>query len=152
MYSFTLSNIFYELNVLNENTFFLKPKISETNWFSSHFLLCYFASDSLQRYSLLSSLENLNLYQPSCILCVTLSHALLLGNLTGLLYFTRASKVPVPVMEGLDPIATLTDDATTTGWSNEGLPADRMSAENATIKTHCKCCFFMIDHQQEGIK
>lgn len=55
-------------------------------------------------------------------------------------------------MEGLDPIATLTDDATTTGWSNEGLPADRMSAENATIKTHCKCCFFMIDHQQEGIK
>lgn len=88
MYSFTLSNIFYELNVLNENTFFYKPKIDETNWFSSHFLLCYFASDSLQRYSLLSSLENLNLYQPSCILCVTLSHALLLGNLTGLLYFT----------------------------------------------------------------
>ncbi|XP_066847906.1 dynein axonemal heavy chain 11 [Anser cygnoides] len=64
----------------------------------------------------------------------------------------KTSKVPVPMMEGLDPIATLTDDATTTTWSNKGLPADRMSAENATILTHCKCCFFMIDPQQQGIK
>lgn len=54
--------------------------------------------------------------------------------------------------ESLDPIATLTDDATIAAWSNEGLPSDRMSTENATVLTNCKRWPLMIDPQQQGIK
>ncbi|KAM6087603.1 LOW QUALITY PROTEIN: dynein axonemal heavy chain 11 [Chlamydotis macqueenii] len=66
--------------------------------------------------------------------------------------FLKSQKVPIPVTEGLDPIATLTDDATIVAWSNEGLPGDRMSTENATILTNCKRWPPIIDPQQQGIK
>ncbi|KAF3819187.1 hypothetical protein GH733_013337 [Mirounga leonina] len=61
-------------------------------------------------------------------------------------------KVSIPITEGLDLIAVLTDDATIATWNNEGLPSDRMSAENATILTHCERWPLMIDPQQQGIK
>ncbi|XP_019507533.1 PREDICTED: dynein heavy chain 11, axonemal [Hipposideros armiger] len=61
-------------------------------------------------------------------------------------------KVSIPITEGLDLIAMLTDDATIAAWNNEGLPSDRMSTENATILTHCVRWPFMIDPQQQGIK
>ncbi|XP_038934021.1 dynein axonemal heavy chain 11 isoform X4 [Rattus norvegicus] len=61
-------------------------------------------------------------------------------------------KVSIPIAEGLDMIATLTDDATIATWNNQGLPSDRMSTENATILTHCKRWPLMIDPQQQGIK
>lgn len=63
--------------------------------------------------------------------------------------FHSDSKAPFPVAEGLDPIATLTDDATAAVWSNEG---DGMSTENATVLTNCECWPLMIDPQQQGIK
>ncbi|XP_023387296.1 dynein heavy chain 11, axonemal, partial [Pteropus vampyrus] len=61
-------------------------------------------------------------------------------------------KVSIPITEGLDLIAMLTDDATIAAWNNEGLPSDRMSTENATILTHCARWPLMIDPQQQGIK
>ncbi|XP_031213696.1 dynein heavy chain 11, axonemal isoform X3 [Mastomys coucha] len=61
-------------------------------------------------------------------------------------------KVSIPIAEGLDLIAMLTDDATIATWNNEGLPSDRMSTENATILTHCERWPLMIDPQQQGIK
>ncbi|CAH6779586.1 Dnah11 [Phodopus roborovskii] len=61
-------------------------------------------------------------------------------------------KVSIPIREGLDSIAMLTDDATIATWNNEGLPNDRMSTENATILTHCERWPLMIDPQQQGIK
>ncbi|KAM5302539.1 dynein axonemal heavy chain 11 isoform 2-T2 [Glossophaga mutica] len=61
-------------------------------------------------------------------------------------------KVSIPMTEGLDLIAMLTDDATTATWNNEGLPSDRMSTENATILTHCERWPLLIDPQQQGIK
>ncbi|KAH0513436.1 Dynein heavy chain 11, axonemal [Microtus ochrogaster] len=61
-------------------------------------------------------------------------------------------QVSIPITEGLDLIATLTDDATIATWNNEGLPNDRMSTENATILTHCERWPLMIDPQQQGIK
>ncbi|XP_027975100.1 dynein heavy chain 11, axonemal-like [Eumetopias jubatus] len=64
----------------------------------------------------------------------------------------RLSKVSIPITEGLDSIAMLTDDATIATWNNEGLPSDRMSTENATILTHCERWPLMIDPQQQGIK
>ncbi|KAM6276202.1 LOW QUALITY PROTEIN: dynein axonemal heavy chain 11 [Spheniscus humboldti] len=66
--------------------------------------------------------------------------------------FLKSQKVPAPVAEGLDPIATLKDDATIAAWSNEGLPGDRMSTENATILTNCERWLLMIKPQQQGIK
>ncbi|XP_073516352.1 dynein axonemal heavy chain 9 isoform X1 [Phyllobates terribilis] len=61
-------------------------------------------------------------------------------------------KVPIPVTESLDPLTMLTDDADIAAWQNEGLPADRMSTENATILTSCERWPLMVDPQLQGIK
>uniref|UniRef100_A0A8C8VJF2 Dynein axonemal heavy chain 11 n=1 Tax=Pelusios castaneus TaxID=367368 RepID=A0A8C8VJF2_9SAUR len=66
--------------------------------------------------------------------------------------FLKSQKVPIPITEGLDLIAMLTDDTTIAAWNNEGLPGDRMSTENATILTHCERWPLMIDPQKQGIK
>ncbi|XP_078394996.1 dynein axonemal heavy chain 11-like [Cetorhinus maximus] len=66
--------------------------------------------------------------------------------------FLKSLKVSIPITEGLDPIAMLTDDATIATWNNEGLPSDRMSTENAAILTNCERWPLMIDPQQQGIK
>lgn len=52
----------------------------------------------------------------------------------------------------LDPLTMLTDDADIAVWQNEGLPADRMSTENATILTSCQRWPLMVDPQLQGIK
>uniref|UniRef100_A0A3Q3DHJ9 Dynein axonemal heavy chain 17 n=1 Tax=Hippocampus comes TaxID=109280 RepID=A0A3Q3DHJ9_HIPCM len=59
---------------------------------------------------------------------------------------------PIPVTPGLDPLTMLTDDADIATWQNEGLPADRMSTENATILTSCQRWPLMVDPQLQGIK
>ncbi|KAM6897413.1 dynein axonemal heavy chain 9-like [Xenentodon cancila] len=61
-------------------------------------------------------------------------------------------KVPIPVTQDLDPLTTLIDDADIATWQNEGLPADRMSTENATILTSCQRWPLMVDPQLQGIK
>ncbi|TRY82989.1 hypothetical protein DNTS_022847 [Danionella cerebrum] len=61
-------------------------------------------------------------------------------------------QVPIPMTEGLDPLSMLTDDADVAGWQNEGLPADRMSTENATILTSCERWPLMVDPQLQGAK
>ncbi|XP_032902051.1 dynein heavy chain 11, axonemal [Amblyraja radiata] len=66
--------------------------------------------------------------------------------------FLKSLPVSIPITEGLDPIAMLTDDATIATWNNEGLPSDRMSTENATILVNCERWPLMIDPQQQGIK
>ncbi|XP_040289656.1 dynein heavy chain 11, axonemal [Bufo bufo] len=66
--------------------------------------------------------------------------------------FLKSQKVAIPISEGLDPIAMLTDDATVAAWNNEGLPGDRMSTENATTLINCERWPLMIDPQQQGIK
>uniref|UniRef100_A0A8C5QHE5 Dynein axonemal heavy chain 11 n=1 Tax=Leptobrachium leishanense TaxID=445787 RepID=A0A8C5QHE5_9ANUR len=66
--------------------------------------------------------------------------------------FLKSQKVLIPVCDGLDPTAMLTDDATVAAWNNEGLPGDRMSTENATILINCERWPLMIDPQQQGIK
>ncbi|XP_028263973.1 dynein axonemal heavy chain 9 isoform X2 [Parambassis ranga] len=60
--------------------------------------------------------------------------------------------VPIPVTPDLDPLTMLTDDADIATWQNEGLPADRMSTENATILTSCQRWPLMVDPQLQGIK
>ncbi|KAG8128898.1 hypothetical protein E2320_015666, partial [Naja naja] len=60
--------------------------------------------------------------------------------------------VAIPVTPSLDPLKMLTDDADIAAWQNEGLPADRMSVENATILTNCERWPLMVDPQLQGIK
>lgn len=61
-------------------------------------------------------------------------------------------KVPIPRSEGLDVLSLLTDDAQVAQWNNEGLPSDRMSAENATIMVNSARWPLLIDPQLQGIK
>uniref|UniRef100_A0A096MH56 Dynein axonemal heavy chain 17 n=1 Tax=Poecilia formosa TaxID=48698 RepID=A0A096MH56_POEFO len=60
--------------------------------------------------------------------------------------------VPIPVTADLVPLTMLTDDADIAAWQNEGLPADGMSTENATILTSCQRWPLMVDPQLQGIK
>ena len=66
--------------------------------------------------------------------------------------FLKQQEIPIPITEGLDPINMLTDDAAMAEWNNEGLPADRMSKENATILCNCERWPLMVDPQLQGIK
>ncbi|XP_057629488.1 dynein axonemal heavy chain 9 isoform X4 [Chionomys nivalis] len=61
-------------------------------------------------------------------------------------------KVPIPTTSTLDPLRMLTDDAAVAAWQNDGLPADRMSMENATILINCERWPLMVDPQLQGIK
>nr|XP_003818154.3 dynein axonemal heavy chain 9 isoform X2 [Pan paniscus] len=61
-------------------------------------------------------------------------------------------KTPIPVTPALDPLRMLMDDADVAAWQNEGLPADRMSVENATILINCERWPLMVDPQLQGIK
>lgn len=62
------------------------------------------------------------------------------------------NQVPIPVTADLVPLTMLTDDADIAAWQNEGLPADGMSTENATILTSCQRWPLMVDPQLQGIK
>jgi dynein heavy chain len=57
----------------------------------------------------------------------------------------------IPFTEGIDPLKVLTDDAAIAGWLNEGLPADRISVENACVVTSCTRWPLMIDPQLQGV-
>ncbi|EDV94005.1 GH23823, partial [Drosophila grimshawi] len=59
---------------------------------------------------------------------------------------------PIPTTEGTDPFAMICDDAQIAEWNNQGLPSDRMSAENAAILVQSQRYPLMIDPQLQGIK
>ena len=54
--------------------------------------------------------------------------------------------------ESFDPVGLLADAAQIATWNNEGLPADRMSIENAAILTTCERWPLLIDPQLQGLK
>ncbi|XP_037911922.1 dynein beta chain, ciliary-like [Hermetia illucens] len=58
----------------------------------------------------------------------------------------------VPSSEGTDPFDMICDDAQIAEWNNQGLPSDRMSAENAAILSYSDRYPLMIDPQLQGIK
>lgn len=61
--------------------------------------------------------------------------------------FLKNLDPPIPTTENLDPLSLLTDDTTVAVWTNEGLPSDRMSIENATILSNSDRWPLMIDPQ-----
>ncbi|KAK3559476.1 hypothetical protein QTP86_013663 [Hemibagrus guttatus] len=66
--------------------------------------------------------------------------------------YLRELKVPVPIKEGLDPLTLLTNDADVAAWSNQGLPSDRTSIENATILCNTERWPLIVDAQLQGIR
>ncbi len=58
----------------------------------------------------------------------------------------------IRMTEGLDMLSLLTDSAKIAQWSNENLPNDRTSIENAMILTNTERWPLMIDPQLQGIK
>ena len=64
----------------------------------------------------------------------------------------EALEPKIDLSADLDPLGLLTDDAQIAKWNNEGLPSDRMSAENATILTNSARWPLMIDPQLQGLK
>ncbi|KAM6377006.1 LOW QUALITY PROTEIN: dynein axonemal heavy chain 17 [Pluvialis apricaria] len=66
--------------------------------------------------------------------------------------FLSGLAVPIPITPGLDPLCLLTDAADVAAWSNQGLPSDRMSTENATILCNTQRWPLIVDAQLQGIK
>ncbi|NXE57526.1 DYH17 protein, partial [Casuarius casuarius] len=66
--------------------------------------------------------------------------------------FLGGLKVPIPITPGLDPLSLLTDGAEVAAWSNQGLPSDRTSAENASILCNTERWPLVVDAQLQGIR
>jgi len=58
----------------------------------------------------------------------------------------------VPMTDQIDPMSVLATETDVAGWLNEGLPADRVSIENASVLTSCSRWPLMIDPQQQGLR
>ncbi|KAK0098489.1 hypothetical protein PV326_007920 [Microctonus aethiopoides] len=66
--------------------------------------------------------------------------------------FLDKLEIPIPRTPDLYPLSLLTDDAQIAQWNNDGLPTDKMSAENATIFINSARWPLIIDPQLQGIK
>lgn len=53
----------------------------------------------------------------------------------------------IPYNDQVDLLSLIADEATIASWNNEGLPFDRISAENATILINSSRWPLMIDPQ-----
>ncbi|CAJ1459802.1 unnamed protein product, partial [Effrenium voratum] len=58
----------------------------------------------------------------------------------------------IPMTNNIDPLSVLASDADVAGWMNEGLPADRVSVENASVVTSCSRWPLLVDPQQQGAR
>ena len=58
----------------------------------------------------------------------------------------------LPCTDGIDPLTVLANDADQAVWKTEGLPADRVSLENAAVVVSCNRYPLIIDPQLQGQK
>lgn len=58
----------------------------------------------------------------------------------------------IPITEGIDPLEVLANAADQAVWKTEGLPADRVSLENAAVVVSCNRYPLIIDPQLQGQK
>jgi dynein heavy chain len=58
----------------------------------------------------------------------------------------------IPITEGVDPLFVLANTADQAVWMTEGLPADRVSLENAAVVCSCNRYPLIIDPQLQGMK
>ncbi len=57
----------------------------------------------------------------------------------------------VPLGKATDPLKSLTTEAEIAKWAGQGLPSDRVSAENGAIMTSSQRWCLIIDPQMQGI-
>ena len=62
------------------------------------------------------------------------------------------TELKIPVTEGVDPLSILSTPSMQAMWAAEGLPADRVSIENASVVVSCSRYPLLIDPQLQGIK
>lgn len=58
----------------------------------------------------------------------------------------------IPFSDGIDPLNILSTPSQQALWASEGLPADRVSIENAAVVVSCSRYPLLIDPQLQGIK
>ena len=58
----------------------------------------------------------------------------------------------IPYTDGVDPLGILSTPSQQALWASEGLPADRVSTENAAVVVSCSRYPLLIDPQLQGIK
>jgi dynein heavy chain len=58
----------------------------------------------------------------------------------------------IPITPGIDPLDVLSSPSDQAVWNGEGLPADRVSLENAAIVVSCTRYPLLIDPQLQGQK
>lgn len=62
------------------------------------------------------------------------------------------AELKIPFTDGVDPISILSTPSQQAVWAAEGLPADRVSIENAAVVVSCSRYPLLIDPQLQGIK
>lgn len=67
-------------------------------------------------------------------------------------WIPNIEELKIPFTEGVDPIDILSTPSQQAMWASEGLPADRVSIENAAVVVSCSRYPLLIDPQLQGIK
>jgi len=67
-------------------------------------------------------------------------------------WITDITERTIPLSPGIDPLKVLATEGDIAAWQNEGLPADRVSVENASVVVSCARWPLMIDPQLQGVK
>lgn len=67
-------------------------------------------------------------------------------------WITDIKERGIPYTEGIDPLNVLSNDSIQAIWKTQGLPADRVSLENAAIVCSCSRYPLLIDPQLQGKK
>ena len=62
------------------------------------------------------------------------------------------SERQIPMSEGIEPMAILTDESLKAQWNQEGLPTDPLSVGNGAIMSNAARWSLMIDPQLQGVK
>lgn len=68
-------------------------------------------------------------------------------NLWQDLWLPDIAEKKIPCTEGIDPLKVLANEADQAIWKTEGLPADRVSLENAAVVVSCNRYPLIIDPQ-----
>ena len=74
------------------------------------------------------------------------------NNLWRDIWIPDIETLKIPFTEGVDPIGVLSTPSQQAQWAGEGLPADRVSIENAAVVVSCSRYPLLIDPQLQGIK
>ena len=67
-------------------------------------------------------------------------------------WIPNIEELKIPFTEGVDPLDILSTPSQQAMWASEGLPADRVSIENAAVVVSCSRYPLLIDPQLQGIK